>query len=72
MTKETLEQHIDAAFETRRDFIKAFNEAASADVLNEATLSRQLHGKIALSGGFVAAYVFFFAFVDLIKGLKDV
>lgn len=66
MSREELKQQIDAAFETRRDFIKAFNEAASADVLNETTLSRQLHGKIALSGGYLAAYVFFFQIEKLL------
>ena len=60
MTKETLKTAIDGAFETRRAFIAAFNETAGVDALDETTLSRQLSGRIALSGGYAAAYGLFF------------
>jgi hypothetical protein len=67
MSKEALKARIDADFSTRRRFVEAFNVAAECEALDETTLSRQINGRIAISGGFAAAYVFFFALMDYAK-----
>lgn len=64
MTAKQLQYLVDRSFDTRRAFVAAFNAAAGKDAkgrnpLNETTLSRQITGKIAVSGGFAAAYTFF-------------
>ena len=72
MSKETLAEQIDATFSTRRRFVEAFNSAAECEALDETTLSRQINGRIAISGGFAAAYMFFFALIEYSKTIEDV
>ena len=58
-TEQDLRQAIEARYTSNRAFCVAFEQVTGVK-LDETTLSRQLSGRIALSGFALAAYRLFF------------